>query len=67
MGQLAGKIAIVTGGAKGIGAAIVKRYVEEGARLVIADIDEEAGQALATTCGGNAIYAPSWMSRTKLR
>ena len=58
MGQLAGKIAIVTGGAKGIGAAIARRYVEEGARLVIADIDEEAGQALATTCGANAIYTP---------
>lgn len=43
MGQLDGKVAIVTGGARGIGRAIAGRYVEEGARVVIADIDQEAG------------------------
>ncbi|MEM6463666.1 MAG: SDR family oxidoreductase [Pseudomonadota bacterium] len=40
-----GKNAIVTGGAKGIGYAIAKRYLSEGARVVIADVDEKAGEA----------------------
>lgn len=37
------KVAIVTGGARGIGFAIARRYLQEGARVVIADIDDEAG------------------------
>ncbi|MEW1808693.1 3-oxoacyl-ACP reductase FabG [Pseudarthrobacter sp. NPDC080039] len=47
MALLAGKTAIVTGGAQGIGFAIVKRLLDEGANVVVADIDEEkATQAL---------------------
>ena len=45
--ELAGKVAIVTGGASGIGRATVERFVEEGARVVIADVDVDAGQSLA--------------------
>lgn len=44
------KAAIVTGGASGIGAALVKLLVEEGARVVIADIDERRGQDLVASC-----------------
>ena len=44
--QLIGKHAIVTGGANGIGAAIARRFVEEGATVVIADIDDEGGNVL---------------------
>lgn len=40
---LGNKVAIVTGGAKGIGYAITRRFLEEGASVVIADIDDEAG------------------------
>ena len=41
--KLNGKVAIVTGGARGIGLAIVKRYVAEGAKVVIADVDQASG------------------------
>src|ERR1700709_1426228 len=47
MNRLTGKRAIITGAAQGQGAAIARAFVEEGARVVIADVAEEAGQALA--------------------
>ncbi len=55
-GKLAGKIALVTGGAAGLGEAIVRRYVREGAAVVIADMDEPAGRALAAELGGAARF-----------
>lgn len=45
--QLENKVAIVTGGAHGIGLAIARRYVAEGAKVVIADVDAAAGEAAA--------------------
>jgi len=45
---LTSKVAIVTGGAHGIGHAIVRRFLEEGARVILADIDDEAGQLAET-------------------
>lgn len=57
MGQeLAGKVAIVTGGANGIGSAIVQAFVDEGARVVIADLDEAAGNELATHLGEDGAF-----------
>ena len=49
--QLANKAAIVTGGAHGIGLAIARRYVAEGVRVVIADVDKSAGEAAANALG----------------
>lgn len=57
MGRLDSKIAIVTGGAMGQGEAIVRAYVAEGARVVVADVAEEQGQALAGELGANAHFA----------
>ncbi|GIX29645.1 MAG: oxidoreductase [Porticoccaceae bacterium] len=55
-GLLAGRVAIVTGGAGGLGEAAVRRFVEEGARVVIADLDEERGSALAAGLGEQSAF-----------
>jgi D-sorbitol dehydrogenase (acceptor) len=52
--KLSGKTAIVTGGAGGIGAAISRRYAEEGARVIVADRNFDAANQLASEIGGNA-------------
>ncbi len=51
-GRLDGQVALVIGAARGIGAGIAERFVEEGARVVIADCEEAAGQATAKRLGG---------------
>lgn len=55
-GRVADKVVIVTGGSRGIGAACVRRLVEEGARVVIADVLEAEGKALADELGERASY-----------
>ncbi|NVO23161.1 L-iditol 2-dehydrogenase [Donghicola mangrovi] len=58
MTRLAGKTAIITGSARGIGRAFAERYVAEGARVVIADINLEAAQKTAAEIGEGAIALP---------
>jgi glucose 1-dehydrogenase len=55
--RLESKVAIVTGGAHGIGLAIARRYAAEGARVVIADVDAAAGQAAAKALGNARFVA----------
>ncbi|MGI5328566.1 glucose 1-dehydrogenase [Actinomadura nitritigenes] len=54
--MLDGKTALVTGGASGIGAGICRRFVAEGARVVIGDVDEPRGRALAAELGERAEF-----------
>lgn len=55
MALLEGRTAVVTGGAQGIGFAIAERYVAEGARVVLGDLDEAATAAAADRLGGSAV------------
>lgn len=56
MGRLDGKVALVTGAARGTGAAIARRFVAEGARVLLTDLRDEAGAELAATLGDAARY-----------
>ncbi len=51
-GRIEGRTAVVTGGCSGIGLATVRRFVEEGARVVVGDIDDATGEALVGELGG---------------
>ena len=59
--NLSGRVAVVTGGASGIGAGVVKRFAEAGARVAIIDVDQEQGEAardrmLADGCGAECVF-----------
>lgn len=55
-GRLSGKVAIITGAARGMGAATSARFVAEGARVVVTDIDKDAGLAFAESLGAAAEF-----------
>ncbi|MGB0920413.1 MAG: glucose 1-dehydrogenase [Alphaproteobacteria bacterium] len=57
MGRMDGKVAIVTGGASGIGAATVRLLAAEGGKVLVTDINADAGQALADELGDNVHFA----------
>jgi NAD(P)-dependent dehydrogenase (short-subunit alcohol dehydrogenase family) len=61
--RLAGKVALVTGGASGIGEATVRLFVAEGASTVIADVQDDRGRRLADELGPRAAYAHADVGR----
>ena len=63
MSRLEGKVAVVTGGASGIGEGTVLRFVEEGARVVVADLQEDAGRALVERLGSVATFVRTDVTR----
>ncbi len=56
-GRLEGKVAVVTGGCSGIGLATVRRFAEEGAKVVIGDVDDARGKEVAGEVGGAYVHA----------
>ena len=56
MARLNGKVSLVTGAAKGLGAAIAAAFVQEGARVVLCDLDHEEGARLARHLGPQAEF-----------
>ena len=63
MGKLDGKVAVITGGASGIGAAAVRLFVEESCRVVIADVQDDKGARLADELGKSCAYLHADVSR----
>lgn len=63
MARLDGKVAVITGGGSGIGRASARLFVEEGARVVIADIMDDRGQELADELAPNAVFLHVDVSR----
>jgi len=63
MPRLAGKVAIVTGGASGIGEATVRLFADEGAAVVVADIQDEAGRVLTADLGARGVYVHADVTR----
>ncbi|MEZ5739892.1 MAG: SDR family NAD(P)-dependent oxidoreductase [Burkholderiaceae bacterium] len=61
--RLNGKIAFVTGAASGIGLATVELFIEEGARVLAADVQEDAGRALEKRFSGALRFAPCDVTR----
>ncbi len=65
--RLQNKVAVITGGASGIGEGMVRRFCAEGAKVILADVDEANGSRIAAECGADFALldvssAESWQS-----
>lgn len=56
MGRLSGKVAIITGASQGMGEAHARMFVAEGAKVIMTDINDKDGQAIADSLGENAMF-----------
>ena len=54
--RLEGKVAVITGAASGFGAGAARRFIEEGGKVVMGDIQDDAGEALAQELGDAAFF-----------
>jgi len=61
--RLANKVAVVTGGGSGMGAAICRRFVDEGARVVVVDNRRDRGESIARSLGEAAVFVDADVSR----
>ncbi|MBV9200873.1 MAG: SDR family NAD(P)-dependent oxidoreductase [Alphaproteobacteria bacterium] len=62
MGQLEGRVAIVTGGASGIGAACAATLARQGANVVVTDLDNAGGESVVDEIGNARGARPRWRS-----
>src|SRR5579863_5655699 len=54
--RLDGKVALITGAAQGMGESHARRFVAEGAKVIVADINEKTGKAVADSLGENGLF-----------
>ena len=65
MSRLQGKVAVITGAARGMGAAHAERFVKEGAKVILTDLREDAGAALASKLGSSALFVRQDVSKAE--
>ena len=56
MGRVEGRVAVITGGASGFGAATARLMAAEGAKVLVADVQDELGRAVAESIGPSAVF-----------